>query len=224
MLTEIFAESSDHEMNLFVAVVILTITAGLFVWALAQIKNFILWVKWVYDELFVVYPQKERDKKFLHQVYKIGPLFAYNEEASITAIAFRKRLLESVAEKNKILTKESADDLGKLAKPVRVTVYPTYTFAKGEDGYVMLTGELRDLDRVIERFIERKTGYLREQISDPVWNKARSILAVRDKRLVVPMVREGQLPNGDFLPPMKVQVEIWGQYNLDDLKEELSLC
>lgn len=215
---DLFLSNNRYVIMMFYS----TIMLGLLIWSCNQIKKLFQEVIRFYKWIFVFLPQKRRDRKFLQKIREIGCIIAYNEEAGIIAVTSRRLLIKEVAQETKRLTdrfRESEDDLARvLSRPIRVMPVETFTFAKEEEGFSYPTASSQFLEEIFDSLIWERTKFSSKDVSENAWNRGRSILVTKDKRLLVPMLRGGNLPNGELMLSLASQVSVFGSYTKDDAK------
>lgn len=196
-------------------VVYYTIITGLFLWSAGVIQSEFGNSLKLLRKIFVYWPQAWRDQRFLRQVKRIGQIAVYNSHSGIVAISPLQDFEGEMRIATSILRPEQ------LVKPLRVMPNNTFAFAEEDSGILAVIGTEIDLLDIIELVILEKTHFSRKQISASAMKTARSIMVKRDKRLLVPFVREGHLPNGTLMRSIEEQVSLYGKYTIQDVYSSL---
>lgn len=96
---------------------------------------------------------------------------------------------------------------------------PIFTFANEDEGTSQVTGTNRDLEKILEKLVMKVTGYNRNDVDSVIFRRAVEILTRRDKRLVVPFIREGHLPSGALMMTLTDQIETYGGFSVETAAE-----
>jgi hypothetical protein len=196
---------------------------GLFIWAgniiIAEAKGTIRLFRW----LFIGLPRKRRGKKLVERARDVGKVAVFNTEKNIAAVCSYSSFKTWIGIERELIS--SVEDEGKrlrmLVSPVMVLPENTFTFAGDEDSNPYVTGTRRDMDQLLADLVRRATGYQRRQVNRDAFNVACGYLVVKDKRLIVPFVREGVLPNGRYIPSMDEQVRSHGSRHLLEARQHI---
>ncbi len=199
------------------------IILGAFFWALREIEQTLKGVYQFYRWVFLEVPQKYRDKKLVDKAVRAGCLLVYNTEAGITAVTRVDEFAHELAnEFGKSRSSSKSTNSGRaLVAPLRVMPTRTFTFADEDEGCNYVTGTTRDQARILRTLVWQVTGYHGYQVSRSAWKYAESLLVKKDKRLLVPFVREGHLPNGSLMLSLEAQCDMIGKLTLEDAAREL---
>lgn len=198
---------------------------GALIWALREIGSAVGRIGRLCHYVVVEVAQKRRNKELIRRAQQVGCVLVYNTEAGITAVTPTSNLhhwiaLERGDATGKTVGKDPKDHRA-LVAPVRVMPPMTFTFADEEEGYSMVTGTTRDKNDLLRALVYKVTGYRMYHVSREAWKYAEGVLIRKDRRLLVPMVREGHLPNGSVMLGLDAQCEMFGKLTLEVAVREL---
>ena len=190
---------------------------GLFIFA----SNSILaWLKGSYRMLLIEFPRRYRGKQMVKRASKTGHLVVFNSEKGLTAICSREDFQNAInIEKEEIdLEKDDQKKIHLALSPMLVMPFRIFTFANADESNQYVTGTEQDMRIMLAHLIHLATGYSRGQVNPESFKIAQYILTKKDRRLLVPFIREGHLPNGSLMPSLDSQVSFHGGKSIDDAR------
>lgn len=190
---------------------------GAFIWA----GNVIIAnIRVCYRRFFVEFPLRRRSKLAVEKARGVGTVAVFNEERGITAVCPNKDFMDCLYNETVDIaqTKDEGRKLRRSLTPIMVMPARTFTFADRDAGNKFVTGTEQDVELIFNDLIKKVTGSSRPRISIESLRYIRQILVRRDRRLLVPFVTEGHLPNGELMLSKKSQVELLGNKTLKEAR------
>jgi hypothetical protein len=212
---------TDENLRYASNIMAVVIFFGLFIWTgniiLNEMKAVCMTIVNFYRKLFVDLPRRRRSKDMIKKARALGCVWTWNSERALHGVCLTRDFkLEMARVAGKIQDEKPDEAEVTLAlSPLQVMPDTIITFADRDECGWAVTGTTSDMERFGEDLVFFATGYSRSQVNKEDHDYVKRILSKRDKRLMVPFVREGELRTKQLLPSLKEQVKLYGGKSLD---------